>query len=289
MYTLLIYFSFEWALPHALQLGVTPFYSCVLGITRGEYPPPALQNASYLWGSHFAPDKSLRALEPIFLRRALSTLPDLLQLPQNRLGGFDQNLNEGTYDFEYNILSAIGASTLIANYFFAHGRTLEGAYHANQAMGLILCTGLQHTSLVLSRDHYSPMHTPNSRSFPVSAPLGTSGDQYYDHRAGCNSTMSTPSSPLDLLGPTNNPSASLRRLHTFWNTFVVERTWSASCGFPSSSSRWGMTPAGTTKSAITVPWPEDWDVNVVRSYFVADRITTNNDYRPGTSRSQRSH
>ena len=201
--------------------------------------PPALLYSILLWGLHFAPDKSLQGLREVYLRRAVAALPELLHQHDGGSVG--------------NLLAAIQASTLLATYFFAQGRSIEGAYHANTASGLVLCTGLHTTRLSPSRSHpSSPLHN-------------SVVPEDYNDSARANG------SGLDLLPAPRSRGETVERLCTFWNAFVMERTWAAACGLPSpgrrstggSPSFKGLVDGGANtegRTVITASWPAEYSV-----------------------------
>ena len=168
-------------------------------------PPAALRYAIWLWGAHFSGLPRIQAFKATFLRRAIENFESLLQNPSG-------------------LLDAVQAAVLLSTYLFAHGRMVEGAYHANTA-------ALLATSINLHR-----LIPPAPGSDPVQGPGGGM-----------------------LMLPSPHDSIEWgERLHTFWNVYVLERTWSAASGF--TSQRWD---SRSSPNAIVSPWPID-----VESYSV---------------------
>ncbi|KAJ7901078.1 hypothetical protein B0H14DRAFT_2330799 [Mycena olivaceomarginata] len=88
-------------------------------------PSPALLSTVYLWGLRLSRQPELIALEPVFLSRTLN-------LAGNGLSGLHPQ----------KVMHTLQAETLLAYYFFASGRFLEGKYHTASAVSLALSGGL---------------------------------------------------------------------------------------------------------------------------------------------------
>ncbi|KAJ7901092.1 hypothetical protein B0H14DRAFT_2670628 [Mycena olivaceomarginata] len=88
-------------------------------------PSPALLSTVYLWALRLSKQPELIALEPVFLSRALN-------LAGNGLSGLHPQ----------KVMHTLQAETLLACYFFASGRFLEGRYHTASAVSLALSSGL---------------------------------------------------------------------------------------------------------------------------------------------------
>lgn len=110
---------------HASQLG---FFLSPARFRHRLTPNPtsnALMAAIYLWGSKLSSSSTLRSREPAFADRATQAAVAL----------------QATSPAATGLLYTIQAEVLLANYFFSHGRLLEGRYHALAAVALV--TGSQ--------------------------------------------------------------------------------------------------------------------------------------------------
>ncbi|KAJ7156162.1 hypothetical protein C8R46DRAFT_1226397 [Mycena filopes] len=94
-------------------------------------PAPALLATAYLWGLRLSGQPALLAQEPAFLARALRLTSKGLAAPHPQ-----------------RVLHTLQAEVLLAYWFFAAGRVLEGKYHSAAAVSLGLSGGLH---LVRSR------------------------------------------------------------------------------------------------------------------------------------------
>ncbi|KAK7035933.1 Zn(2)-C6 fungal-type domain-containing protein [Favolaschia claudopus] len=88
-------------------------------------PTPAVLVCVYLWGLRFSKQPNLIAQEPAFLSRALN-------LTAKSLSGIHPQ----------KVMHTLQAEILLAYYFFASGRFLEGKYHTAAAVSLALSSGL---------------------------------------------------------------------------------------------------------------------------------------------------
>ncbi|TFK35228.1 hypothetical protein BDQ12DRAFT_655730 [Crucibulum laeve] len=88
-------------------------------------PAPALMTTAYLWGIHLSRDPSLLAHEQTYLTRAL-------QQTSTALSGNHPN----------KVIHGLQAEVLLAYYFFANGRFLEGKYHVTAAVSISVSAGL---------------------------------------------------------------------------------------------------------------------------------------------------
>ena len=106
---------------HASQLGffLNPnrFRRRLASGSGGE----ALVAAVYLWGSKLSSSSSLRARESVFAERATQAA----------------FVTQATPPAASSVLYNIQIEVLLANYFFSHGRLLEGRYHALAAVALV--------------------------------------------------------------------------------------------------------------------------------------------------------
>ena len=158
-----------------------------------------------------------------------------------------------------NIIAAIQASTLISTYFFAHGHSIEGSYHANMAAGLTMCTGLHKLRI-------NPARRFPSSPLQHSISLDDLGDDDGSMGSGGGG-----SGGFDLLPPPNGRSEAVERLMAFWNVFFLERSWSAACGRPVAGCRSGYGAqdggGGDERLAITASWPLDNVRNILFNHF----------------------
>ena len=204
----------------------------------------------YLWGAHFSPNKSYHSLKEPFLKIALSALPQLLQEPGGSLTNYSSPARP-------NFRGALALSGMLALYFFSNGRMLEGSYHTNLAVHLAICAGLPHVPCLQtwkSRLSGLPM-----RDFEA------------DLSFSANRTAENTST--DLIPYPNTETEALDLHYVLWNIFVLDRSWSAACGFP-SSTRWGSVFGGNSASAlgeqsmkdtIVTAWPQDRNLLLVCS------------------------
>ncbi|KAH9918952.1 uncharacterized protein B0H18DRAFT_1120056 [Fomitopsis serialis] len=173
-------------LPHANQVGFflhhgrfREYVSIPAAEARQARLSPALLNAMYLWGVHFSGNASLFAHEPVFLQRAVQSVSAaLVRAPP------------------YNIIYSIQAEVLLAHYFFAANRPLEGRYHTNAAVALSLSCRLNKLR--------SNSNTPN--------PPGILN--------------------VDLAPPTDALEEG-ERINAFWSVFILDKSWSVRAGSPS--------------------------------------------------------
>jgi hypothetical protein len=193
-----------------------------------------------LWGIHFSGDKSLQDRKQDLLQCTLNSLSDLLRDPLSQSRGVKHPRNKPIY----NLMLAIALNTSLATYFFTHGRVVEGNYHSNNASQLAICAGLHRAQ---DPRNFQTLNIPANHD-----------------------TETRPGSPgAGLLPIADSQDEALFRHHLFWNTFVLDRSWSAVGGAPSPSWRWGSPGLGSlgsegllnersARTTIQTPWPEDW-------------------------------
>ncbi|KAG8967274.1 hypothetical protein FRC05_002120 [Tulasnella sp. 425] len=99
------------------------FLQAVNSPDPSQRPHPALVNAIYLLGCHFAPKTTVSQYENIFLSRTRK--------------GINASLENAD-----RLLNFLQASCLLAWYFFFKGRLLEGHYHASAAARFAMSCGL---------------------------------------------------------------------------------------------------------------------------------------------------
>ncbi|TFK54579.1 hypothetical protein OE88DRAFT_1655324 [Heliocybe sulcata] len=122
---------FEIFLPHRHQLGFglnIDRFRQSLSLPPSEQHHPVLMNSISLWSCLFSRPGPLGQHEMYYLSRAQESMHDALQDPTK-------------------VLDVIQASCLLAMYFFANGRLLEGTYHASAAASLTAQWGLQRLAL----------------------------------------------------------------------------------------------------------------------------------------------
>ncbi|KZT29098.1 hypothetical protein NEOLEDRAFT_1128652 [Neolentinus lepideus HHB14362 ss-1] len=118
-------------LPHRHQLGFGLNVDRLrrsLTLPPSEQHHPVLMNSILLWSCFFSRPGPLSQHEMYYLSRSLESMNDALQ--------------DST-----KVLDVIQASCLLAVYFFANGRFIEGTYHASAAASLSMQWGLQRLSL----------------------------------------------------------------------------------------------------------------------------------------------
>lgn len=154
-----------------------------------DAPHPALMNAIYVLACHFSRSPTLAEHEPRFLTRALRGISAALEHSDR-------------------LVNVVQASSLLAVYFFAKARLLEGYYHSSSAARLAVALGLHQIR--------TPVWRPQQ------------GAQYGG--AAWNGSPST-SVPLP---PPHDAVELGERILAFWQVFVVDRCWSVATGLPSS-------------------------------------------------------
>ncbi|KIY64728.1 hypothetical protein CYLTODRAFT_456932 [Cylindrobasidium torrendii FP15055 ss-10] len=89
-------------------------------------PVPSLLSACYLWGIRFSRRPDWIAHEDVYLQRAISYVSQSMQ----------QNLSS------HNVLEIIQTRFLLASYFFASNKSVEGKYHLSVGLSLSVAAGL---------------------------------------------------------------------------------------------------------------------------------------------------
>ncbi|KAI0081436.1 hypothetical protein K474DRAFT_1682025 [Panus rudis PR-1116 ss-1] len=163
-----------------------------LNLAPHERPHPALLDAIYLMGCYFSRSSSFTVLEPHFLKRALRGISDAMQ---------DND----------RVINVLQASCLLALYFFAKGRILEGYYHSSIAARLAVSLGLHQ----IKTHHWfqSQFASPSPGSSSEEMPLAKSSVQ---------------------LAPPADAIQSEERVSAFWQVFMVDRAWSVATGLPAA-------------------------------------------------------
>ncbi|KAF9012985.1 hypothetical protein BDZ89DRAFT_1046866 [Hymenopellis radicata] len=103
------------------------FRAAALGTQPAGHPSrpiPALLTAAYLWGIHFSGTQALTAYANVYLSRAVSQVSTALSTPH-----------------PHQVIQTIQAEFLLASYFFACGRFLEGKYALSTGMSIGIVAG----------------------------------------------------------------------------------------------------------------------------------------------------
>ncbi|EJD07551.1 uncharacterized protein FOMMEDRAFT_115859 [Fomitiporia mediterranea MF3/22] len=208
--------------------------------THPSYPHPGLMNAIYLWALRLSLEPTLQSHENVYLKRAIGSL-------QNIVGGGLGDFSDPT--FPTRVLHVMQAEVLIAQYFFTHGRHLEGRYHANAAVSLAVSYGFHRMS-------------PSSCG------------------AAQQSLQPGVGSPFGLIAQTLPPVKTCveygERVNLFWAVYNIDRCWSV-VGNPCIMSD---DPAHGTQ--IDTPWP--WDM---QDYELADMNSSTPSFAQGNRTIQR--
>ncbi|KAI0775118.1 hypothetical protein BD413DRAFT_653678 [Trametes elegans] len=164
---------------------------------------PALLNAVYLWGAHLSTSNALRAYEPTFQARATSALSSALR------------------ESQYSVINLIQAEVLVANYFFAQSRFLEGRYHCSAAIALSLSCRLH--KIRSATDHQDQVlggmrHGGEVREYNLPQPRDAVEEG--------------------------------ERMRGFWYVYAMDKSWAVAMGSPSHFN--GVAQSG---SHVDTPWP----------------------------------
>ena len=108
-------------LGHAEQVGFVLEKHAFLDAVRSHAPVlcPALVNAVCIWGARLSRDTTATVHVPTFLSRAVQGVAESL-----------------AHASEYPITHVVQAEVLLATYFHAMGRPVEGRYHTSAAVAL---------------------------------------------------------------------------------------------------------------------------------------------------------
>lgn len=182
---------------------------------RLAYLPPrhrdalqeSLVSAVCLWGTHLSRDPALRAHEPRCLAKAVRDVSSALFL-----AGAGEHGSRA-------VLGAIQAEVLLANFFFAAGRFLEGRYHSSAATSLAITCRL------------------NALGLPGAAGAGLGMGLV---RAAYDASAAGPGDAVD----------QGERVNAFWAVYVLDKCWSVALGSPSAIS-----DNSTSGARISTPWP----------------------------------
>lgn len=146
-------------------------------------------NAIYLLGCHFSLDPVLMDHESAFLSKTLKGISIALERSDR-------------------LVNIVQASALLAFYFFAKARLLEGYYHSSSSARLAVALGLHQ----IRTPYWQPVE---SLTPPISTWNGSPGSFV----------------PLE---PPKHPAELGERILAFWQVFVIDRCWSVATGLPSS-------------------------------------------------------
>lgn len=162
-------------------LNLSRFRESALSSEPGtEHPSPALLSTAHLWGIHLTGGAIASTHEEYLLTRAVEMTAQ---------GIMNQHSQA--------VLQCIQANVLLAQYFFRNQRILEGRYHANAAMSLVISTRL---------------HVIRSSDPPrVDSILGLPGE------------LSDPKDDIE----------EGERINGFWTVLALNNCWSAADGTPS--------------------------------------------------------
>lgn len=198
-------------MPHSKQCGFTlhPDRLRTSLYNPGSAPHPSLLNVLYLLGCHFSQSPSLAALETSFLERSLR--------------GISNALANAHPPVTAHLVNVVQASALLAVYFFAKGRLLEGYYHSSSASRLAISLGLHQ------------IRTPTFSASTASSQAST--------------WNGSPPSSVPLPPPRDSIELG-ERIHAFWQVFIVDRCWSVATGLPST-----LPDDDHPQLNITTVWP----------------------------------
>ncbi|KAI0927943.1 hypothetical protein AcW2_004110 [Taiwanofungus camphoratus] len=163
-------------------------------------------DAIYLLACYFSRSPRFTELEAHFLKRALQGIADGLQCSDR-------------------VVNVLQASSLLAVYFFCHGRVLEGYYHSSIAARLAMDLGLHQ----VRSDDWFPLQISLS---------GSSRDGGSPPKASF--PLSAPSDAIEYA----------ERIAAFCQIFVVDRAWSVTTGLPAA-----LQDGDHPRAQIETIWP----------------------------------
>ncbi|KAI0671826.1 hypothetical protein C8Q78DRAFT_1031033 [Trametes maxima] len=164
---------------------------------------PALLNAVYLWGAHLSNSNALRAYEATFEVRVTTALSSALR------------------ESQYSVINLIQAEVLVANYFFAMSRFLEGRYHCSAAVALALSCRLHK--------------------------IRSATDQGFDRVPGARQGEQVREYDLP---PPRDAVEEGERMRCFWSIYTIDKSWAVAMG--STSHFNGAVQSGFH---VDTPWP----------------------------------
>lgn len=248
-------------------------------------PHPALMNAIYLLACHFAPQGTLATLL-INIPQSKSASSSVTSTPSSSSSSSPSAKSKDASPYESHFLAralrgisaslehadrlvdAVRASALLAVYFFAKARLLEGYYHASSAARLAVALGLHQiagegrvsgvgvsppaTVSELLEDSTQVRTLPQSTSVPMmdnnatptaltshahTLPTASSSTQIHalpiqqHHHQPAWTGVPAPTVPLP---QAQDSLEHQERIAAFWQVFCVDRCWSVATGLPTS-------------------------------------------------------
>ncbi|CAA7263447.1 unnamed protein product [Cyclocybe aegerita] len=193
-------------------------------------PAPALIFSVYLWAIRLSNDPTMQANEEAYLTRATQEASTAL------LGNHPNK-----------VMHSIQAEVLLANYFFAQGRFLEGKYHLATAVSTALSAGL---------------HKIRSASPGGGSPVASVG-------AGNNQ-----------LAPARDAVEEGERIIAGWTVFTMDKVWAVALDYEPNFLH--STHAMGTK--IDTPWP--LEIEEFEQGVLPQHVRTSNTVHNFLSRAQ---
>ncbi|KAJ3891343.1 hypothetical protein GG344DRAFT_77028 [Lentinula edodes] len=216
-----------WFFSDTTRLDILSNGESIVGVPE---PHPALMNALYLLACHFSRSPYFSELESTFLTRALREITVAL-------------------DNQDRLVDVVQASSLLAIYFYANSRILEGYCHSFSAARLAVGLGLHQIQ-------FTDLARPSSSSSAErSSPTGVMN-------------LTATGSPSSIASSPPKDHSELReRISTFWQVFMVDRCWSVANGLPVA-----LPDGEHHQGRIKTPWPDAALDDVVTTAGVFDPL-----------------
>ncbi|KAH7880030.1 uncharacterized protein C8R40DRAFT_1166235 [Lentinula edodes] len=216
-----------WFFSDTTRLDILSNGESIVGVPE---PHPALMNALYLLACHFSRSPYFSELESTFLTRALREITVAL-------------------DNQDRLVDVVQASSLLAIYFYANSRILEGYCHSFSAARLAVGLGLHQIQ-------FTDLARPSSSSSAErSSPTGVMN-------------LTATGSPSSIASSPPKDHSELReRISTFWQVFMVDRCWSVANGLPVA-----LPDGEHHQGRIKTPWPDAALDDVVTTTGVFDPL-----------------
>ncbi|KAJ3900250.1 hypothetical protein F5879DRAFT_434298 [Lentinula edodes] len=216
-----------WFFSDTTRLDILSNGESIVGVSE---PHPALMNALYLLACHFSRSPYFSELESTFLTRALREITVAL-------------------DNQDRLVDVVQASSLLAIYFYANSRILEGYCHSFSAARLAVGLGLHQIQ-------FTDLARPSSSSSAErSSPTGVMN-------------LTATGSPSSIASSPPKDHSELReRISTFWQVFMVDRCWSVANGLPVA-----LPDGEHHQGRIKTPWPDAALDDVVTTTGVFDPL-----------------
>ncbi|KAJ4493351.1 hypothetical protein C8R41DRAFT_919564 [Lentinula lateritia] len=216
-----------WFFSDTTRLDILSNGESIVGVPE---PHPALMNALYLLACHFSRSPYFSELESTFLTRALREITVAL-------------------DNQDRLVDVVQASSLLAIYFYANSRILEGYCHSFSAARLAVGLGLHQIQ-------FTDLDRPSSSSSAErSSPTGVMN-------------LTATGSPSSIASSPPKDHSELReRISTFWQVFMVDRCWSVANGLPVA-----LPDGEHHQGRIKTPWPDAALDDVVTTAGVFDPL-----------------